>query len=136
CPTCARLTTLELTAPHAFEHSSATATLHLDRPAPAGGALVFLSSANPLAASVPASVTIPAGATAAAFTVTIHHAHDGPAPANLPATYGASEARATLTVQPIAWQQPPPPAAHPAQPAAHHHTPPPAPPAATPPYRP
>jgi hypothetical protein len=43
-------------------------TVTLNGPAPAGGAVVALS-ANSGAASVPASVTIPAGATSATFTV-------------------------------------------------------------------
>jgi hypothetical protein len=41
----------------------------LSAPAPAGGAVVALASSNP-AAQVPASVTVPAGATSLAFTVT------------------------------------------------------------------
>jgi hypothetical protein len=48
---------------------SATGTVDLTGAAPAGGALVSLSSANP-AASVPASVTVPASATSNTFSVT------------------------------------------------------------------
>jgi hypothetical protein len=129
CPGCARLAKLEVEAAQPFEHSSTRATVRLDKPAPAGGAVVFLSSANPLAASVPESVAVAAGETQAVFTVTVHHAHDGPAPANLTATYGGSEARTTVTVLPIAWQKS---AAAPTTPTSpppgavlhHHHTPP------------
>jgi von Willebrand factor type A domain len=104
CPDCPRLTGLQIQAARSFEHSSTRATVHLDKPAPAGGALVFLASANPLAATVPASVRVPAGASQAVFDVTLHHAHDGPAAANLTATYGGAEAQAAVTVLPIAWK--------------------------------
>ena len=48
---------------------SSTGTVTLSGPAPSGGAVVSLSSSNPSVASVPASVTVPAGATSATFTV-------------------------------------------------------------------
>ena len=48
--------------------TNATGTVTLSGPAPAGGALVTLSSNN-AAASVPASVLVPAGATSASFDV-------------------------------------------------------------------
>ncbi len=48
---------------------SSTGTVTLSGPAPSGGAIVSLSSSNPSVASVPASVTVPAGATSATFTV-------------------------------------------------------------------
>ncbi len=132
CPACARLAGLAVEAARPFEHSSMKATLRLDRPAPAGGATVFLASANPLAATVPPSVEIPAGATAATFAVTLHHAHDGPAAAGLTATYGDSEARAALTVLPLAWKES---LARPAAAAVHHHHDEPAPAPAKPPGR-
>jgi hypothetical protein len=102
CPRCARLAGLRVEAARPFEHSSTKAAVRLDQPAPAGGALIFLASTNPLAASVPASVRVPAGSNEAPFVVTLHHAHDGPAPASLTATYGGSEARTTVTVLPVA----------------------------------
>src|SRR6266850_471996 len=49
--------------------ASATGTVTLNGPAPAGGAQVTLSSSSP-AATVPASVTVPSGATSASFSVT------------------------------------------------------------------
>ena len=49
--------------------SSATGTVSLTAPAPAGGAVVSLASSNPQAAAVPASVTVPAGSTGATFAV-------------------------------------------------------------------
>jgi hypothetical protein len=48
----------------------ATGTVTLNASAPAGGFAVALSSDNPSAATVPASVTVPAGANSATFPVT------------------------------------------------------------------
>jgi hypothetical protein len=47
-----------------------TATVTLTGPAPSGGATITLSSANPQRVQVPTSVTVPAGATSASFSVT------------------------------------------------------------------
>ncbi|HEU0318444.1 MAG TPA: putative Ig domain-containing protein, partial [Solirubrobacteraceae bacterium] len=49
--------------------AGATATATLNVAAPAGGAVVSLVSSNTGAAKVPASVTVPAGATSASFAV-------------------------------------------------------------------
>lgn len=46
-----------------------TGTVTVSTPAPAGGTAVFLSSSNPTVASVPATVTVPEGATSAGFPV-------------------------------------------------------------------
>jgi hypothetical protein len=46
--------------------------LHIQNVAPAGGQVYTLTSSAPSAASVPSSVTIPAGASSATFTVTTH----------------------------------------------------------------
>jgi hypothetical protein len=117
---CPRLTALQLSAARPFEHATSKATVRLDKPAP-GGATIFLSSSNPLAASVPTSVRIAPGTDSATFDVTIHHAHDGPAAARIAAIYGASEASAKVTVLPLAWKQSA--NATPRTPSAvHHHT--------------
>jgi hypothetical protein len=50
--------------------ANAQATATLSAAAPSGGVVVSLSSSNTAAATVPASVTVPAGATSATFTVT------------------------------------------------------------------
>jgi plastocyanin len=50
--------------------SSAQGTVTLNFTAPAGGIVVKLASSNTAVARVPASVTVPAGATSASFTVT------------------------------------------------------------------
>ena len=47
-----------------------TGTVNIDAPAPAGGAVVTLKSSNTSLATVPASVTIPAGTTSVTFTLT------------------------------------------------------------------
>lgn len=48
---------------------TSTGTVTLSGPAPAGGAVITLSSSNTNVATVPASITVPAGATSATFTV-------------------------------------------------------------------
>ena len=50
--------------------ANAQGTAFLTGPAPVGGAVVTLSSSNRAAAAVPASVTVPAGATSATFPIT------------------------------------------------------------------
>jgi|GEM_PF-1726263 len=50
--------------------TSSTGTVTLTAAAPAGGTAVILSSGNPQAAAVPATVTVPAGATSATFPIT------------------------------------------------------------------
>jgi hypothetical protein len=48
---------------------ASTATIRLSRPAPAGGTVVNLSSSHTYVATVPSSVTVPAGAVSTAFAV-------------------------------------------------------------------
>ena len=62
----ATLSSLSVNPAAATGGQPATGTVTLTGPAPAGGAVVSLSSANP-AATVPASVTVPANLTAANF---------------------------------------------------------------------
>jgi len=62
------LASLTLNPANVIGGQSSTGTVTLTGPAPAGGAQVFLSSSNG-AARVPSSVTVPAGATGATFTV-------------------------------------------------------------------
>jgi hypothetical protein len=78
---------------------SSTGTVTLSGPAPAGGARVLLSSSNPAAAQVPASVTVPAGATSATFTVTTS-AVAASSLATISASYGGGTQTATLAVTP------------------------------------
>ncbi|MBV8859269.1 MAG: hypothetical protein JOZ02_20215 [Acidobacteria bacterium] len=80
--------------------TNATGTVTLSGPAPAGGALVALSS-NSAAASVPASVLVPAGLTSASFNVQTNTVTTFTT-ATLTATYGTlgSAQTARLTVAP------------------------------------
>ncbi len=64
------LTSLTVNPSSVVGGSPSTGTVTLSGPAPAGGAVVSLSSDNTLAATVPASVTVAAGATSATFPVT------------------------------------------------------------------
>lgn len=73
---------------------SSTGTVTLSGPAPAGGAQVLLSSNNS-AASVPASVTVPAGATSATFTVSTSAVLVSTS-ANISASYNGTSRSATL----------------------------------------
>ncbi len=77
--------------------SSSTGTVTLDIPAPAGGALVSLSSSNTAAAQVPATATVPAGQTTANFTVTTSPVA-ADASVMITATYRAATHTALMTV--------------------------------------
>jgi hypothetical protein len=76
--------------------NSISATLFLTKNAPAGGATVTLSSSNPAAAQVPASVTIPAGQGFQGFTITTSPVTTD-TPVTITGTYGVSQT-ATITV--------------------------------------
>jgi len=78
--------------------SSSTGTVTLSLPAGAGGAVVGLSSSNTAVAAVPASVTVPAGAVSATFT--IHTSIVGSVTqVNISGSYNGS-VQGTLTVNP------------------------------------
>ena len=76
-----------------------TGTVTLTAAAPAGGAVVTLVSTGAVA-SVPASVTVPAGATSATFTVTTPVVMGLAAQSDIIATFGGVGRAATLTVTP------------------------------------
>jgi len=75
-----------------------SATLFLNGNAPAGGAKVTLSSSNPAAAQVPASVTVPAGQGFQGFTITTS-AVAADTSVTITGTYGSTQT-ATITVSP------------------------------------
>jgi hypothetical protein len=83
---------------------SSTGTVTLSGPAPSGGALVTLSSSNTAATRVPSSVTVPAGATNATFTVSTSAVTASTA-VTISAAYGGVTRTASITVAPA-----PPPA--------------------------
>lgn len=78
-------------------------TASLTSAAPPGGAVVTLSSSNTSAATVPASVTVPAGAFSATFTVSTASVTASTS-ATITGEFGGVTRSATLTVTP-----PPPP---------------------------
>ena len=78
----------------------ATGTVALSGAAPAGGAVIGLASANP-AASVPGSITVPASASSANFTVSTSTV-TATTVGNVTASYAAISKSATLTVNPPA----------------------------------
>jgi hypothetical protein len=76
-----------------------TGTVTINAPAPTGGVTVTLTSSDPSAASVPATVTIPVGATTANFTVS-HFAVATQKIVTLTASAGGVDKTRTLTVNP------------------------------------
>ncbi|HZS57354.1 MAG TPA: TIGR03790 family protein [Bryobacteraceae bacterium] len=75
------------------------ATLYLNKSAPLGGLTVQLSSDTPNAATLPGSLTVPAGLSAVNLTVTTY-AVAGNTTVRLTSRYGGSAPQVTLTVTP------------------------------------
>jgi hypothetical protein len=69
-PSSASLSSLSVSPTDVVGPDQATGTVALNSAAPSGGFVVDLTSDNTAAATVPASVTVPAGSTRATFTVT------------------------------------------------------------------
>lgn len=69
-----------------------TGTITLSSAAPAGGKVISLASSNTAAASVPATVTVPAGAQTATFTITTH-----PVASQVTVTFSAVDGSVTRT---------------------------------------
>ena len=95
-PAAAGLASVGVTPATVVGGQSATGTVTLSAAAPVGGAPVSLTSANP-AATVPSSVTVPAGASSANFVVTTSPVGSATA-GNITASYGGVTKSATLTV--------------------------------------
>jgi uncharacterized repeat protein (TIGR03803 family) len=76
---------------------NAQGTVTLTGPAPAGGAIVTLSSGNTAIGTVPASVTVGAGKTSATFTVATKRSNST-ASLTITAQYGGVSKAATITV--------------------------------------
>jgi hypothetical protein len=88
---------LSLTPDTVLAGNSTTATLVLDAPAAAGGAVVLLASGDPASVTVPAQVTVPASARLVTFPVhSITSAGPGAVP--ISATFGRKTWTATLTL--------------------------------------
>jgi uncharacterized repeat protein (TIGR03803 family) len=76
---------------------TSTGTVTLGGPAPSGSALVSLSSSNSSVASVPATVTVPAGATIASFAVSTKSVKRTKT-SSIEASYNGGSVSATLTI--------------------------------------
>ncbi|HTP70018.1 MAG TPA: DUF2341 domain-containing protein, partial [Dongiaceae bacterium] len=81
--------------------NSSTATVTMTSIAPAGGALVTLTSNNTAAATVPASVTVAAGSNSATFQVSTSPV-SSTTPVLVSGTYNSATQSAALTVNPLA----------------------------------
>jgi hypothetical protein len=88
--------------------ANAVATVTLLSAAPQGGAVVSLLNGNTVAASMPASVTVLAGATSASFNISTTVV-SVTTPLSILASYNATNRSAVLTVTPPAGPPPPPP---------------------------
>jgi hypothetical protein len=95
------LTSLSLQPTSVPGGGTSTGTVTLNAAAPAGGTVVTLSSSNTAVAAVPASVTVPAGATTVGFAVTTNAVTSATA-VTISATSGGGTRSAALTVTPAA----------------------------------
>jgi hypothetical protein len=98
-PSQVALSSLTLSQTNVVGGNSVTGTVTLTAAAPAGGFVVSLSSSNPTIASVPASITVAAGATSANFTASTTAVNDTQS-ATITATGGGVSRSVTLTVVP------------------------------------
>ncbi|HSE17013.1 MAG TPA: hypothetical protein VLB46_08165 [Pyrinomonadaceae bacterium] len=98
-PTTASLSAVSVSPTSVVGGTTAQGTITLTSGAPSGGAVVTLSSANTSVVSVPASVTVAAGASSATFGVNTSAvaANTG---VTITATYGGVSRTTTLTVTP------------------------------------
>jgi hypothetical protein len=103
-PAQASLSSLAVSPSTVVGGNNSQGTVTLTGAAPSGGATVTLTNSNTAAATVPASVTVAAGATKATFTVSTVSVTASTS-ATIGGTFGGSSRSATLTVTP-----PPPPA--------------------------
>ena len=103
-PAAASLSALSVSPTSVTGGNTAQGTVTLTGAAPAGGAIVTLSSSNTSAATVPATVTVAAGATSAGFTVSTAAVATSTS-VTLAAAYDSVTRTAALSVTP-----PPPPA--------------------------
>jgi hypothetical protein len=92
------VSSLSLSASTVIGGSAVNATVTLSVPAPAGGAVIFLSGGDPL--TVPTNVTIPTGSSSTTFTIATREV-TSTVSAPVVASYGGSAASATLSVTPL-----------------------------------
>ena len=96
------LATLTLNPTTVAAGNSSTGTVTLTAAAPSGGAVVSLSSSNFNTANVPGTVTVPVGATSAAFTVPTNAAVTASSTVTIFAGFGVVTRTADLTVTAVA----------------------------------
>ena len=97
-PPAAAVASLVLNPSSVIRGNSSTGTVTLTAPAPSGGLAVKLASSQPAKASVPASVTVPAGQLTATFTVsTISTAPKSTV--TISASVNGTKTTATLTIR-------------------------------------
>ena len=92
----ATLSSVSLNPVSVTSGSTSIGTVTLSAAAPAGGAVVTLSSSDATVATVPASVTVPAGATSATFTASTVACTSGSV--TISGNYGGATRSAELTV--------------------------------------
>ena len=95
------ISSLSLSPASVLGGTSSTGTVTLANPAPAGGAVVTLTSSNTSAATAPTSVTVPAGNTSATFGIATHPVSSSTS-VTITASYSTGTKTATLTVTPAA----------------------------------
>ena len=95
--TTAMLSSLTLNPTSVVGGNNSQGTVTLSAAAPSAGAVVTLSSSNTTAATVPASVSIPSGASSATFTVSTSSVNTS-ASSTISGSYAGVTAQATLTV--------------------------------------
>ena len=97
-PSSPSLSALSLSSATVVGGNPATGTVTLTSAAPSGGLVVSLSSNNTVAATVPPSVTVPAGSTSATFTVSTNSVSNSQS-STIIATAGGITRSSTITVQ-------------------------------------
>ena len=93
------ISSLSLTPTSVLGGGSSSGTVTLGSPAPTGGAVVALSTSNANVASLPPSVTVPAGQSSATFSITTSPVGASSA-VTITASYLSGSRSATLTVTP------------------------------------
>jgi len=98
-PPTATLSSIAVNPASIIGGNASQGTVTITSAAPSGGAVVALSSSNTAAATLPASVTVPAGATTATFSVGTRTVTSSTS-VTLSASYNATTRNATLLVNP------------------------------------
>jgi hypothetical protein len=106
-PVVVTLTALTLSPSSVTGGNASQGTVTLSGAAPAGGAVVALSSSNTAVVTLPASLTVPAGASSATFNVGTASVTTSTS-VSVSATYAGGTQTATLTVTPLTVPPPPP----------------------------